>query len=115
MISRLSSFDVTTAVVVVVVGVAFIASCQSTSTLPEVDSANIVYEDYDEGGEVEAAQDLGEAKKESGKRLTTLAFVKELKNVTKEAGDFLKLKCDVTGSVPATSIQVRRPPGPTYT
>ena len=34
----------------------------------------------------------------------TLSFVKELKNVTKEAGDSLRLKCDVTGTVPATSI-----------
>ena len=110
MISRRSNV---VTLIVVVVGVAFVAVCQSTSTptssLPDVDSSNILYDDYDDAADLEAAQDLGEAKKDSGKRLTTLAFVKELKNVTKEAGDHLKLKCDVTGSVPATSIQVRRP------
>jgi len=100
------------AMIIVVVVAAFVALCQSTpssSTLPDVvDTTNILYEDYDDDtADLDAAQDLGEAKKDSGKRLTTLAFVKELKNVTKEAGDFLKLKCDVTGSVPATSIQVR--------
>ena len=114
MISRRSNV---VTLIVVVVGVAFVAVCQSTSTptssLPDVDSSNILYDDYDDAADLEAAQDLGEAKKDSGKRLTTLAFVKELKNVTKEAGDHLKLKCDVTGSVPATSIQVRRPTRPT--
>lgn len=33
-----------------------------------------------------------------------LAFVRELKNATKEDGDNLKLRCDVTGTIPATSI-----------
>ena len=63
------------------------------------------YDDYEEvDGDLEEET---ETKKIPGKRTSSLSFVKELKNVTKEAGDFLKLKCDVIGSIPATSIQVR--------
>ena len=43
---------------------------------------------------------LAESKKEK-----TLRFVNELKNVTKDAGGFLRLKCAVTGSIPATRIE----------
>ena len=35
----------------------------------------------------------------------TLRFVNELKNVTKDAGGFLRLRCAVTGSIPATKIE----------
>ena len=35
----------------------------------------------------------------------TLTFLKELRNITKEAGDFLKLRCEVAGTVPATEIK----------
>jgi hypothetical protein len=38
-------------------------------------------------------------------RPTTLKFVKDLKNLTKEAGDSMRLRCEVTGSPPATSIE----------
>jgi hypothetical protein len=31
--------------------------------------------------------------------------LKELKNATKEAGDFLRLRCEVDGDVPATSFE----------
>ena len=34
----------------------------------------------------------------------TLKFVKDLRNLTKEAGDFLRLRCEVIGDVPATKI-----------
>lgn len=34
----------------------------------------------------------------------TLKFLKELRNVTKEAGDYLRLRCEVTGTSPATSF-----------
>ena len=35
----------------------------------------------------------------------TLKFIKELKNISREAGDFLKLRCEVDGEIPATSIE----------
>ena len=35
----------------------------------------------------------------------TLVFLKELRNVTKEAGDFLRLRCEVAGSPPASSFE----------
>ena len=35
----------------------------------------------------------------------TLEFVSELKNLTKEAGGFLRLRCAVTGSIPATKFE----------
>ena len=35
----------------------------------------------------------------------SLKFVNELKNVTKEAGGFLRLRCAVTGSIPATKFE----------
>ena len=35
----------------------------------------------------------------------TLSFVKELRNVTRESGDFLRLRCEVTGSPPATDFR----------
>ncbi len=59
------------------------------------------YDDEEEGDEIDDAKKDVETTKRA-----TLSFVKELKNVTKEAGDFLKLRCEVTGSIPATSIQV---------
>ena len=39
------------------------------------------------------------------KKEKTLRFVNELKNATREAGGFLKLRCAVTGSIPATKIE----------
>ena len=39
------------------------------------------------------------------KQKKTLKFVTELKNVTKEAGGFLRLRCAVTGSIPATNFE----------
>ena len=80
---------------------------------PSLASAATNYDDnYDE--EEDGGDDVinVDPKKEAGnvgkpQRTATLSFVKELKNVTKEAGDFLKLKCDVTGSIPASSIQVK--------
>ena len=39
------------------------------------------------------------------KRKKTLIFLKGLKNMTKEAGDFLRLRCEVSGDVPATSLE----------
>ena len=42
---------------------------------------------------------------ELSKRERTLKFVSELKNVTKEAGGFLRLRCSVTGSKPATRFE----------
>ena len=89
-----------------------VSSSQSTST--DLDDAatnslatsngNIYDDNYDDE---EEGDEIDDAKKdvETTKR-ATLSFVKELKNVTKEAGDFLKLRCEVTGSIPATSIQV---------
>lgn len=69
-------------------------------------SAGNIYDEYEDGdGELDDVIETKKVPEKPGKR--TLSFVKELKNVTKEAGDFLKLKCDVTGSIPATSIQVR--------
>ncbi len=35
---------------------------------------------------------------------TTLSFVKELRNVTKESGDYMRLRCEVEGSPPATQF-----------
>ena len=71
----------------------------STSAAGNVYDDN--YDDEEEGDEiVDSKKDV-----ETTKR-ATLSFVKELKNVTKEAGDFLKLRCEVTGSIPASSIQV---------
>jgi Immunoglobulin I-set domain len=42
----------------------------------------------------------------------SLYFTKELKNATREAGDSLRLKCEVDGSIPATSIQWFKNDGP---
>ncbi len=42
----------------------------------------------------------------------TLTFLKELRNLTREAGDFLKLRCEVSGTVPATKIQWLKNDGP---
>ncbi len=42
----------------------------------------------------------------------TLMFTKELKNTTKEAGDLLRLRCEVAGSVPASSISWFKNDGP---
>ena len=42
---------------------------------------------------------------EVSKKEKTLRFVNELKNVTKDAGGFLRLRCAVTGSIPATKIE----------
>jgi hypothetical protein len=39
-------------------------------------------------------------------------FTKELKNTTKEAGDLLRLRCEVAGSVPASSISWFKNDGP---
>jgi hypothetical protein len=39
-------------------------------------------------------------------------FTKELKNTTKEAGDLLRLRCEVAGSVPASSINWFKNDGP---
>uniref|UniRef100_A0A0K2TIM1 Tyrosine-protein kinase receptor n=2 Tax=Lepeophtheirus salmonis TaxID=72036 RepID=A0A0K2TIM1_LEPSM len=38
------------------------------------------------------------------RRQSTLKFIKSLKNMTKDAGDFLRLRCEVSGDPPATSI-----------
>lgn len=38
------------------------------------------------------------------KKAKTLTFLKGLKNITKEAGDSLKLRCEVSGSKPATAF-----------
>ena len=37
-------------------------------------------------------------------RQKTLTFLKELRNITKNAGDQLKLRCEVTGTEPVTSF-----------
>ena len=42
----------------------------------------------------------------------TLSFTKELKNTTKEAGDLLRLRCEVGGSVPASTISWFKNDGP---
>ena len=42
---------------------------------------------------------------EKSKKEKTLRFTTGLKNVTKEAGGFLRLRCAVTGSVPATKFE----------
>ena len=42
---------------------------------------------------------------EKSRKEKTLKFVNELKNVTKEAGGFLRLRCSVTGSIPATKFE----------
>ncbi len=83
------------------------------SPSPSLASAATNYDDnYDEEEDgddvinVDPKKDTGNVGKPH--RAATLSFVKELKNVTKEAGDFLKLKCDVTGSIPANSIQVKK-------
>ena len=47
----------------------------------------------------------GLQKVSQSKQKKTLRFVKDLKNVTKEAGGFLRLRCDVTGSKPATNFE----------
>jgi hypothetical protein len=64
------------------------------------------YDDYDDD---DAHLDVAGGGDDStaAKPRATLSFVKDLKNVTKEAGDFLKLKCEVSGTPPATSIQVQ--------
>ncbi len=41
----------------------------------------------------------------ASKRKKTLSFLKELRNATKEAGDFLRLRCEVAGDVPATNFE----------
>ena len=64
------------------------ATLSSTSTLSLVDSTS------------EKLQTTKQLKKEK-----TLKFVTELKNVTKEAGGNLRLRCAVTGSVPATKFE----------
>ncbi len=99
--------------------------CQSTLTeldesgggspSPSLASAATNYDDnYDEEEDVDDVINV-DPKKDPGnvgkpQRAATLSFVKELKNVTKEAGDFLKLKCEITGSIPANSIQVQIQP-----
>ena len=42
---------------------------------------------------------------EKSQKEKTLKFVNELKNVTKEAGGFLRLRCSVSGSIPATKFE----------
>ena len=42
---------------------------------------------------------------EKSQKVKTLKFVNELKNVTKEAGGFLRLRCSVSGSIPATKFE----------
>ncbi len=37
-------------------------------------------------------------------RAKTLKFSKELRNITREAGDYLRLRCEVEGSPPVTSF-----------
>ena len=49
--------------------------------------------------------DVTEVKDAEGPKKKTLAFLKELRNITKEAGDFLKLRCEVGGTVPASDIK----------
>ena len=89
----------------------------SQSTLTELSESggslapsigNSYDENYEDEEELEELDDSKNAESGGVAKRTTLAFVKELKNVTKEAGDFLKLRCDVTGSIPANSIQVRK-------
>ncbi|QQP31369.1 Ror1, partial [Caligus rogercresseyi] len=41
----------------------------------------------------------------SDRKQSTLRFIKPLHNITKEAGDFLRLRCEVSGDPPATSIK----------
>ena len=86
----------------------------SQSTLTELDESggslppSIGYDEhYDEEEELDEIDDSKNAESGGVAKRTTLSFVKELKNVTKEAGDFLKLRCDVTGSIPANSILVK--------
>ncbi len=53
--------------------------------------------DYDAVVEADAASD-------HSKRPKTLTFVKPLKNLTREEGEFLRLRCEVTGQPPATEF-----------
>ena len=45
------------------------------------------------------------ADKDTRPRGKTLTFLKELRNITKNAGDSLRLRCEVTGTAPATSFR----------
>ena len=47
---------------------------------------------------------LESSNQESSQR-KTLTFLKELRNITKNSGESLRLRCDVSGTVPAHSFQ----------
>jgi hypothetical protein len=82
-----------------------IASGQTTFSEPSSSSSttSMISNDEDEDYYTEAAED-DTLKPTDGPKKKTLTFLKELRNITKEAGDFLKLRCEVTGSKPATSF-----------
>ena len=78
------------------------AFAQSTSAASTYDDENIdsFVDDLGEDIQPEVSE-----KDAEGPKKKTLAFLKELRNITKEAGDFLKLRCEVGGTVPASDIK----------
>ena len=78
------------------------AFAQSTSAASTYDDENIdsFVDDLGEDIQPEVTE-----KDAEGPKKKTLAFLKELRNITKEAGDFLKLRCEVGGTVPASDIK----------
>ena len=68
-----------------------------SSSTPFNDDYN--YVDEDEGQELVTSSSSSTTTREK-----TLTFLKELRNITRDAGDFLKLRCEVSGTVPATRI-----------
>jgi hypothetical protein len=57
--------------------------------------------DIDDDNSLNADKEDSAMQKPRGK---TLTFLKELRNITKNAGESLKLRCEVTGTAPASEF-----------
>ena len=84
----------------------------SSTSLAPLEEEDYYYEEDEDDIDTIVSPDVTSSTTSTTAKEKTLTFLKELRNITREAGDFLRLRCEVSGTVPATNIEWFKNDGP---